>query len=83
MTGKHPDLNRKPLTISMVMDSLREQCAMVEEARALVSERIAVRDRMIADAMVEGISYKRLAAVTGLSQHRLWRISVDAQEDTL
>jgi hypothetical protein len=77
MPKQEPDLHRTVLSITLAMDSLRDQCELVDQHRAQLEAAIAERDRLISDALTNGISYRRISSVTGLSKQRLWRISVE------
>lgn len=62
------------LSVSMALQSLSEECAHLTDLEAQVEAQRGVRDALIQDALGQGVTYRNLQSVTGLSRERLSRI---------
>ncbi len=71
---------RAKISMTMAMDSLREQVAMTAEARDGYDRERAIRDDLIRDARAGGIPVAVIMRATGLSRDRVGKINATTKE---
>lgn len=62
------------LSVSMALESLREQCEIVNAAELRLTQERAKRNDLIRDARDNGIGYRAIMRLTGLSRDRLYTL---------
>jgi hypothetical protein len=70
-----------PISVSLALEALREQCEAVREAEAVLARERAIRNNLIRDAMDQRVPAKRLIKTTNLSRDRLYTIGGQPYEE--
>lgn len=63
-----------PLSVSMALDALHEQCKIMAQADEEAARQRIIRNDLIYDALDAKIPYTRLERITHLSRDRLFKI---------
>ncbi len=63
------------ISVTMALDSLREQATVVSEAEENLTRQRAIRDNLIIDAHEANVPMRKLITLTGLSRDRLYTIA--------
>lgn len=63
------------ISVTMALESIREQVEALDEAERTHARERAIRDNLIREAREAGVSYKQLIKLTGLSRDRLYTIA--------
>lgn len=71
------------ISVRMVMDALREQCAAYEDAKVKAKLELDRRNALIQEAREAGIGYKYLTRATGLTKESLSLVVNKAKPVTL
>lgn len=63
------------ISVTMALDSLREQVTSAAEAKAHYEQQQAIRDDLIRDCRAAKVPFGTLMRITGLSKDRLIKIA--------
>lgn len=63
------------ISVRMAIDSLKEQCVVVDEAVDSLARERGIRDNLIRGMFEAKVSAKEIVRITGLSRDRLHTIS--------
>ena len=61
-------------SVSMALESLRDQCELVADLQNRLQDALEERNRLLVDARKHHVPYTSLRAATGLSRERMTRI---------